>query len=255
MTNRFEGIQNLYTPKGMEKIRKSRVLIVGIGGVGTWAAESLVRSGIMSLTIVDLDEICISNTNRQIHALSTTVGKSKVQTMAERLRLINPDINLKCIEDFFTKSTADEILAPGFDYIIDAIDSLKYKVLLTLEGKKRSIPVIVTGASGGKTDPSKVQIRDINRAEQDKLLKQMRRILKRYHGYKTKGNRCFGIESICSSEPTQTANLQGCELKSASLSNCETGLGSASFVTGTFGFFAASWVINKITQSESSLDI
>lgn len=180
---RFGGIARLYGAGGLEKLRSAHVCVVGIGGVGSWTAEALTRSGLGKLTLVDLDEICLTNTNRQIHALEDSIGKTKVQEMAERIRRINPDCAVKTRVEFFTEQTAARILKTRCDYLVDAIDGLSNKCLMIAQCRERDIPIITCGAAGGRRDGTAVRVADLNRAKYDKLLFKVRKQLRQRHGF------------------------------------------------------------------------
>jgi len=242
----FEGVERLYTQEGLKGLKDSHVMIVGIGGVGSWAAEALARTGVGKITLVDLDDICVSNINRQIHATSESVGKMKVHQMQKRIQAINPNAVVDCVEDFFSQSSMEEILSIRCDYVIDAIDSVKSKCLLISECNKRSIPLVVTGGAGGKINPSLIQESDLNRSYNCRLLAQVRKRLKLEHGFSRNKKRKYKIPCIFSPED-QILPEQSCELGSSPTNiNCENGFGSSVFITGTFGFMAAARVINDL---------
>ena len=167
---RFGGIGRLYGTEGLERIRRAHVCVVGLGGVGSWAVEALARSGIGALTLVDLDDVCISNVNRQLHALDGDLGKPKVEVMARRVRAINPDCVVHPLQAFFLKSNAQEILQGGFDYVLDAFDSPSRKCVLIAQCRERSIPVITSGAAAGRRDPTAVEVIDLAFSSHDRLL-------------------------------------------------------------------------------------
>lgn len=249
MTNRFEGVQSLYGADLFNTIQNAHIAVIGVGGVGSWSCESLARSGVGELTIIDMDEICISNTNRQVHTLNSTTGQMKVDALGKRLLDINPDLKLNIICDFFTQTTIESILtAHHYTYIIDAIDSLKNKALLIGECHQRNIPIITVGAAAGMKDASKIIITDLNKTINDKLFKRLRRILKfHYPEFKKFNKKPFGIYAVHSTETvhfTNTVPEQFDEIR-----NCKTGFGSACHVTAALGFNAAGKVINEITSS------
>ena len=167
---RFGGIARLYGTDGLQKLRAAHVCVVGIGGVGTWAVEALARSGIGALTLVDLDEICVTNINRQSHALTETVGRAKVEVMAERIRAINPDCRVTAEQKFFNAQTSEELLAPKFDFVLDAIDNMPNKVLLLVQCREKNLPVIACGGAGGRRELTSVRLGDLSKASHDKLL-------------------------------------------------------------------------------------
>src|SRR5580658_1428231 len=176
---RFGGIARLYGRAGLSRLHAAHVCVVGIGGVGAWAAEALVRSGVGAITLVDLDEVCVSNINRQLHALTETVGRAKVEVMAERIRAINPDCRVTAEPRFFNEQTAAELLAPKFDYILDAIDSVTNKVLLLAECRKRNVPVVACGGAGGRRDSTQVRTADLAKVSHDRLLAEVRKKLRK----------------------------------------------------------------------------
>ena len=251
--DRFGGIARLYGMAGLEKLRAAHVGVIGIGGVGTWAAEALARSGIGAITLVDLDEVCVTNINRQLHALTETIGRSKVEVMAERIRAINPDCRVTAAQQFFNEQTAEEILAPKFDFILDAIDNVPNKVLLLVRCHEKKLPVITCGGAGGRRELTSVRVGDLSKANHDKLLSEVRRRLRQEHGFPG-GQSAMEIPCVYSVERTIYPQPDGsvCEARNeadeGARLNCNGGLGSATFVTGAFGFAAAGLVVREITE-------
>lgn len=250
---RFNGIARLYGESALERFRRAHVAVVGIGGVGSWTAEALARSGIGRITLIDLDEICISNSNRQLHTLTGTIGLSKVKVMAERLMTINPELEVKAIEDFFTSSTAEHLLAQRFDGLVDAIDSLKNKCLLIARCKDLRIPLVTVGGAGGRRNPAKVQITDLADTTSDGLLRSVRRELRQVHSFPKEGP--FHVPAVFSSEaPVFPTPEGGICLKpqagEGGKGGCEQGYGAASFVTGAFGFAAASAMLDALLLAQ-----
>lgn len=250
MDRSFEGIQNLYGSEGFAKIQNAHILIIGIGGVGSWCAESLARSGVGEITLVDMDEICVSNINRQIHALSSTVGQAKVEVMQKRLLDINPQIRVNAIFDFLTEKTLDILKQAKYDYIIDAIDSIKPKALLHVKAKELELPVVCIGASGARVDARKITMGDLSKSINDKLLKQLKKRLRREHGFSKFEKRPFKIPTVFSTELPLESEIEECDLKAGKIKNCQSGLGSASFITASFGLMATGFVLNKIAGRE-----
>jgi tRNA A37 threonylcarbamoyladenosine dehydratase len=250
---RFGGIARLYGQHGLAKLRAAHVCVVGIGGVGTWAAEALARSGVGALTLVDLDEVCVTNINRQLHALTETVGRAKVEVMAERIRAINPDCRVVAEQKFFNEQTAAELLAPKFDFVLDAIDSVANKVLLLARCREKNLPVVSCGGAGGRRELTSVRVGDLSQASHDKLLSEVRRRLRQEHGFPT-GQSAMDVPCAYSVERTVFPQPDGsvCEMRSAAEEgarlNCDGGLGSATFVTGAFGFAAAGIVVRRIAE-------
>jgi tRNA A37 threonylcarbamoyladenosine dehydratase len=249
---RFNGIARLYGEAALERFRTAHMAVIGIGGVGSWTAEALARSGVGRLTLIDLDEICVSNSNRQLHTLTETIGQSKVKVMADRLRAINPELRVDAVEDFFTSSTAAQVLAGGFDGLVDAIDSLKNKCLLIARCQELRIPLITVGGAGGRRNPAKVQIADLSQTSSDGLLRQVRRELRHSYNFPKEGP--FNIPAVFSTEAPVFPTPEGgvCDkpqVGQGGKGGCEQGYGAASFVTGTFGFAAASAMLDEMLKS------
>jgi len=244
MKDRFGGIERLFGSAELARLQAAHVAIVGLGGVGCWTAEMLARSGVGRLTLIDADELCVTNINRQIHALDSTVGQSKVQTMAGRILDINPACQVTCHEAFFMASNADDLLI-DYDCLVDAIDSVKHKVLLLAECLQRQIPVVTCGGAGGKTDPSCIQTADLARSSGDRLLKKVRYELRKHHGLKN--HKKFNIQAVYSD---QTMILPFCETGDATSRklDCDSGYGTSPMVISSFGIRAADVVLKELIQ-------
>jgi len=250
---RFAGIARLYGKEGLDRLRRAHVCVVGLGGVGSWAVEALARSGIGALTLVDLDDVCISNVNRQLHAVEGDLGRPKVEVMARRVQAINPDCFVHPLQVFFLKSNANEILRPRFDYVLDAFDSPSRKCLLIALCCERGLPVITSGAAAGRRDPTAVEVTDLAFSSHDRLLQEVRGKLRSRHGF-PRGNQPFGVECVLSREPAVYPAADGavCDAPAQAQDlriDCNTGFGTASFVTGTFGFVAAARMVQKIATA------
>lgn len=245
---RFGGVGRLYGESGYQRLTQARVCLVGIGGVGSWCAEALARTGIGQLTLIDLDMVAESNTNRQIHALGDIYGKAKVDAMAERIAQINPDCTVRCIEDFVTPDNLETTLGDNFDVVIDAIDQARVKAAMIAYCKRRRLPIIVAGAAGGQTDPTQVRLADLSQTVQDPLLAKVRASLRRDHGFPRQGR--FGVTAVYSTEPLRYPTKDNsCTVDAApSGLNC-AGFGSSVCVTSVFGMAAASEAIRRITGS------
>lgn len=242
---RFGGIGRLYTPAGLERLRQAHICVIGIGGVGSWAVEALARSGIGKITMIDMDDICVTNINRQIHAMSGEIGKLKTEVMKVRIAKINPECQVEIIDDFLTEDNLNEYLNRSYDYVIDAIDSVKVKAALIAFCKRHKIKVITTGGAGGQTDPTKIQIVDLSKTVQDPLAARVRALLRKSYGFQGKSK--FGVECVSSTQQLIFPQMgENCEV-SATM-NCANGFGAATMVTATFGFFAVSRVIDKLLQ-------
>ncbi|MDA0348750.1 MAG: tRNA threonylcarbamoyladenosine dehydratase [Verrucomicrobia bacterium] len=254
---RFGGIERLYGKAQARVLANAHIAIVGIGGVGSWTAEALARSGIGKLTLIDMDEVCVTNTNRQVHAETNTVGLMKTSAMTRRIQSIHPECEVIEENRFFTESTADTLLNGNFDCVVDAIDDRKNKSLLLARCRSRKIPVITTGGAGGLKDPTKVQVADITKAYNDPLLAVVRRILRKDYGFSRNLKRSWGIPCIFSSDmpvyPDNEGNLCSKKPDNAELKlDCDTGFGTASFVTGTFGFQAAAKAIEIVLRKANT---
>lgn len=249
---RFSGIARLYGPAALSNFQRAHIAVIGIGGVGTWAVEALARSAIGELTLIDLDMIAESNTNRQIHALGDDYGRAKVDAMAARARAINPDIVVRVIEDFVTPENIGEHLAARFDYIIDAIDDTRAKIAIAAYCRDRGVPLVTAGAAGGKTDPTQIAIDDLARTTQDALLSRLRQQLRKHHDFPRDPKRKFGIQAVFSREPMRrplASDDAACAVDGRL--SC-TGYGSATAVTGGFGFAAASVVLGALAAKKSA---
>lgn len=247
---KFGAIARLFGQEGLERLRRAHVCVVGIGGVGSWAVEALARSGIGELTLVDLDELCVTNFNRQIHALDGAIGRPKVEVMAERVRAIHPTCRVHAVQQFFTSDTAGGILQTRFDGLIDAIDTLTNKCRLIAECRSRNIPMVVCGGAGGRRDPTQVHVADLADTTHDRLLQKVRERLRKEHGFPRDGQKT-GIDCVYSPEPPIYPHTDGSvcaerEPGSELRLNCDRGYGTASFVTGTFGFAAAAVIANRV---------
>jgi tRNA A37 threonylcarbamoyladenosine dehydratase len=255
---RFGGIARLYGQSGANIIQHAHFCVIGIGGVGSWVAEALARSGIGEITLIDLDDICTTNINRQIHALSNTVGQSKVDVMAERIKQINPECKINCIEDFVTQDNLFKLMSKGYDYVIDAIDSVKIKTGLIAHCKRNKLPLITIGGAGGKTDPSQIQLCDLSYTYQDPLLSKVRNQLRREYNFSRNTKRKFGIDAVFSTEQLFYPDNNGevCHAKKAQNGtmrlDCSGGFGAATHVTASFAFFAVGKALNKLINKKKN---
>ena len=211
---RFGGIGRLYTPEGLARLRQAHVCVIGIGGVGSWVVEALARTGVGQITMIDMDDICVTNINRQLPALSGNIGKLKTEVMAERVKLINPECVVNIIDDFISPDNQAKYLNRGYDYVID---------------------------------PSKIQIADLSKTIQDPLLAKVRSVLRKDFNFTQNPQRKFAVDAVFSSQTLIYPKMgEGCEV-SATM-NCANGFGAATMITATFGFFAVSRVIDKLLK-------
>lgn len=252
---RFKGVSRLMPEKQFKKIQKAHVLIIGLGGVGSWVAESLARSGVGKLTIVDPDSVCVSNINRQLIAVDSTVGMSKVEAMKKRIHDINSKCIVETIEDFFCEETKGEIFNKKYDFAFDGIDRLKNKILFIFSCQENGIPFLISGGAGGKIDPTKVQVADIGESYRDRLLFRIRKKLRQNFSYK-KGKNKMGIPCIFSPEETRYPSLDG-EITNSKQGlgikklDCHGSIGSFCSTTGVFGLMAAGYITQKIMSRGS----
>ena len=248
---RFSGLARLYGNAGLARLRPAHVAVVGLGGVGSWTVEALARSGIGALTLIDLDDVCITNVNRQIHAIDGQIGRPKADALADRVRRINPACRIETIAQFFTAATAAELLVPRYDFVIDAIDKLSHKCAVITGCRERGLNVLTVGGAGGRRDGTAVRVADLADSTQDELLKQVRRQLRRDAGFPHGSGVQFGIPCVFSPERPMYPWSDGtCAMDEEPGRNlkldCATGFGTATFVTGAFGFAAAGEVIRRI---------
>ncbi len=238
---RFGGLQRLYGMDGAQRIRQSHVVVVGIGGVGSWAAEALARSGVARLTLVDMDHIAESNINRQIHALTSTAGQAKVEAMRERIALIHPQCQVDAVDDFVSPDNWPALLPATPDAVIDACDQVKAKVAMADWALRHKVGFITVGAAGGKRLAHKVDVDDLSRITHDPLLAQVRYRLRKHHGA-PKGDKRMGVQGVFSRESVAPPDAS-CAIEGDGSLNCH-GYGSVVSVTATFGMCAASEILN-----------
>ena len=254
---RFGGLGRLYGAAALPRLQAAHVCVVGVGGVGSWTVEGLARSGIGALTLVDLDDVCVTNVNRQLPALDGQIGRPKVAVLAERVAAINPACRVTTVQEFFTKASADRLLAAPFDYVVDAIDRMSNKALLIAESRALGKKVLTVGSAGGRRDGTQLHAGDLGEAGSDELLRQVRKKLRRDYGFekgKTRGVTKLGVRCVWSTEPPVYPWADGtCAAEPEPGSNlamdCESGYGSAVFVTGAFGLIAAGEVVKEIAGS------
>jgi tRNA A37 threonylcarbamoyladenosine dehydratase len=261
---KFGGIARLYGEQGARIIQAAHFCVIGIGGVGSWAAEALARSGVGNITLIDLDDICTTNVNRQLHALTNTIGLSKVEVMAERIKLINPECDVQCIEDFVTEDNLPTMITNKFNYVIDAIDSVAIKSAIIAYCKRHNLPIITVGGAGGQSDPSKIQLTDLSQTYQDPLLAKVKNQLRRQHNFpradiKKSSKRKFGIDAVFSTEQLMYPDNEGnvCHAKQNQTGSmrldCSQGFGAATHVTASFAFFAVGRALSKLIKNSKPL--
>lgn len=249
-SRRFGGIQRLYGMAAVAVLRDMHVFVAGVGGVGSWVVEALARSGVGRLSFIDGDTVDITNANRQLHTLTDTFEQPKVAVMAERVRQINPDCEVNAIQQYLNMENIHGYLENGYDYVVDALDSIKFKSNMIAHCKRNKIPIVATGGAGGLTDPTMIHVADLSKTYNDPLAAKVRGRLRSEFGFSRNPRRSFGVECVFSSQQQVypkddgTVSHEKPGIHGVSL-DCRFGYGSAGFVTAGFGFIAASRVINK----------
>ncbi len=247
LIERFAGIDRLYGRGAVAWLAQRRVAVVGLGGVGSWVAEALARSAVGRIDLIDADDLCISNTNRQLPAVAGQYGRNKAEAMAERCRAINPGIDARPVAAFLTSATLEDLLGGGYDVVVDAFDSLRVKIETIAWCRRRKQPLVTVGSAGGRTDPTLVRVRDLSRTEQDAMLALVRKKLRGEFGFPRNPDRFFGVPAVYSLENVKYPQLDGsvCGVRpqlgadAALKLDCGMGLGAATHVTGAFAFAAA----------------
>lgn len=247
LERRFGGLERLYGVAGAARIRGAHVVVVGIGGVGSWTAEALARSGVGTLTLIDMDHIAESNINRQIHALATTLGQAKIEAMRERIAQINPACRVHCIDDLVEPGNWLRLLPVSADAVIDACDQIHAKTAMAAWARAGKQCFVTIGAAGGKRFAHKVEIDDLSVCTHDPLLSQLRYRLRRQHGAPKDGKK-IGLSCVFSREAVAAPDAS-CAVEGDGSLNCH-GYGSVVTVTATFGLCAAGWVLEKISQAK-----
>ncbi|MEG3767937.1 tRNA cyclic N6-threonylcarbamoyladenosine(37) synthase TcdA [Alteromonas sp. 14N.309.X.WAT.G.H12] len=255
---RFGGITRLYGESGLSRLSQSHVCVIGVGGVGSWTAEALARSGIGALTLIDLDDVCTTNINRQIHALDSTVGEPKVTVLKTRIQQINPQCEVNTIEDFVTPENVRDYIHPHFYSIVDATDSVKAKAAIIACCKRNKQHIVTIGGAGGQIDPTQITRGDLAKTIQDPLAAKVRSELRRFYHFSKNPKRRFGVECIYSTEqlrypqPDGSVCFSKSVLEGGTKLDCAGGFGAVVTVTATFGMFAAAAVINRLSSSQEN---
>lgn len=247
LARRFSGLDRLLGVEPADRVRLAHVMVVGIGGVGSWAAEALARSGVGRLTLVDMDHISESNINRQLHALSSTLGMAKIEAMRQRIVLINPACDVRCLDTFADADNWASLVAGGVDAVLDACDQVRTKTSMAAWAIQTKTPFITVGAAGGKRLAHAVDIADLSETTHDPLLAQVRYRLRKEHGAPKNGKK-MRVACVFSKEAVAGPDAS-CAVESNGSLNCH-GYGSLVTVTATFGMCAAGWIIDKISRRE-----
>ena len=256
---RFGGIARLYGAPALARFRAAHVCVIGVGGVGSWIVEALARSAVGRLTLIDLDNVAESNINRQIQAMSDTIGKAKITALAERIELINPFCQVTQIEDFIAPDNLEQLLGGrDFDYLVDAIDNAKAKAAVIAYCRARNLPMLTIGSAGGQTDPTLIAVRDLSKTEQEPLLKRVRKLLRTEYGFPRGIKNKFNVDAVFSMEPLSTPeSAEACAIDGTSTGvtglNC-AGFGSSVVVTASFGMVAAAHALKSLRQDKPAAE-
>ena len=256
---RFGGIARVYGEQGLLRLNRSHICVIGIGGVGSWLVESLARSGVGEMTLIDMDVVAESNINRQIVATTPDIGRDKGLVMGDRAAQINDQCRINFIDEFISPSNMADYLRADFDYVVDCIDDYRTKAALIHYCRQHKIRILTTGGAGGQVDPSKIRQADLSRTQHDVLLARTRKLLRQEYGFARNPKRSFGVPCVYSEEqlvypdgdgglspqrpPVSDANGQ----KNNAL-NCAGGIGSVTHLTGSFAFHAAAFLLNHLTR-------
>ena len=254
---RFGGIARLYGERALERFRAAHVCVIGVGGVGSWIVEALARSAVGHLTLIDLDNVAESNINRQIQALTSTVGMPKIEALRERIAQINPFCKVTLVEDFIEPDNIAQMVGTGrFDYVVDAIDSVKAKAALIAYCRDHKLPLVTIGGAGGQIDPTKIEVRDLARTEQEPLLKKVRKLLRAQYGFSRGEKQKYHIDAVFSMEPLRYPEAEdACEIGSSVTGlNC-AGFGSSMVVTASFGMIAAGHILRKMAEAAEAENV
>ena len=257
---RFAGVDRLYGRGSVARLQQRHVCVVGLGGVGSWAVEALARSGVGRMTLVDADEVCLSNTNRQLHALEGQYGRGKAEVLAERCRAINPALAVEVVPQFLLPSNLAELLDRGYDLVLDACDIFRSMVELIAWCRRRTLPLVVVGSAGGRTDPTQVRLRDLSRTEHDALLALVRKKLRAEFNFPKNKDRYFGVPAVYSLENVRYPQADGsvCGTRpalgpdAALKLDCGAGLGAATHVTGAFAFAAVGKALELLLRERAA---
>ena len=252
---RFAGLARVYGEAALASLQQAHFCIVGVGGVGSWAAEACARSGIGSITLIDHDDIDISNTNRQLHTTTDSLGRSKVEVLRERILAINPECNCNAIDDLVTRGNVEKFNFAQFDYVIDAIDHVSHKLTLMHHCRRNKIRCVSTGGAGGLTDPTQIEVKDLTLSYNDPLLAKVRSTLRQQLDYSRNPRRRYAMDCVFSTQQPLYPAANGAvgyekpEVAERTTLDCATGIGSFVGVTACFGFTAVAHAIRKYLKA------
>jgi tRNA A37 threonylcarbamoyladenosine dehydratase len=256
-TPRFAGIDRLYGRGAAVRLAQTHVAVVGVGGVGSWVAEALARSGVGTLTLFDADEVCVSNTNRQLHALDGEFGRLKVEALQERLQKISPTMTIRAEAAFVTPGTLAEQLGRGYDLVLDCCDAFRVKVEMIAFCRRRKIPLIVSGSAGGRIDPTRITVRDLSKTEHDAMLALIRKKLREEFNFPRGPKRYFGVQAVYSLENVRYPQADGSvcgirpEAGDAGKLDCGGGLGAAMHVTAGFAMAMVGRALDRLLAAKT----
>ena len=244
LSSRFAGTIRLFGEDGFGRLQRAHICVVGVGGVGSWAVETLARSGVGMLTLIDGDVVVESNINRQLPALDSNLGKPKVSVLAQRIAEINPECRVSAVQQFMTPDNMTALIGEKrFDFVIDAIDSVRDKTALIAYCRDHGVQLITVGGAGGQIDPTRIAICDLSRTQQEPLLAKVRKRLRSQYGFTRNPKNKFGIDAVYSLEPVRyPATATGDDVAQTQ----QAGFGTTMAVTASFGMAAASYVMRRI---------
>lgn len=250
---RFSGVERVYGAQEFARFQQHHVAVIGLGGVGSWAVEALARSGVGGITLIDLDDVCLTNINRQLPALTSTVGQLKTEVLAQRVRDIHPKCQVRVIDDFLAAENLDDYLGQPVTAVLDAIDSVPVKAALIAWCKRRKLPLVTCGGAGGQVDPGQVTSADLAKATQDPLLAKVRSMLRRDYNFSRNPSRNFGVKAVYSTEqlryPVGDGSWSHAKPGAGSMRmDCSTGFGAAMPVTCTFAMQAVALLLEKLER-------
>ena len=260
LNRRFNGIAALYGETGLQRLKSAHVCVIGLGGVGSWAVESLARSAVGMLSLIDMDIVAESNINRQLLATSDTIGRDKGAVMSERVAQINPQCQVHVIDEFVSRDNLSQLIRPEFDYVIDCIDDFRTKAALIHYCRKHKIKIVTVGGAAGQVNPSKIRQTDLSRTQHDVLLATTRKRLRQKYGFARNPKRSFGVPCVYSDEQLvypdgsggvspQRPQIDSAAGVSGSALSCAGGIGSITHVTASFAFAATAYVLGGLAHA------
>jgi len=251
---RFNGLYSLYGEQGLACLQAAHVVVIGVGGVGSWAVEALARNAVGSITMIDMDVVSESNINRQLPAITSTIGKDKTLVLKERIEQINPDCKVNIIDDFVTVENATDIVPINADYVLDCIDNFRVKAAIIAHCDRQKTPILTVGGAGGQLDPIRIQQTDLSRTQHDALFAKTRKLLRQDYGFPRNVKRTFGVPCVYSDEQAFYPDGAGGVTKQKPEStgtglSCASGVGSSMQVTASFGMIAVARIVKDIVNS------